>query len=212
MDWTRIEILCWAVPLAIALVAFAAVCIGYSVSRIMHTFGSRRLSGFIMLAVAFVAMLYGGSKAGAVSIRFMTGLRDNGSYGTNDTTIVFNWVKDNVVYVPNYASVFFRYCPVAADESVDGNWSTLGMATVSDFTATFILANNVTNYIYEVIYDYVPPAPTHTNGVWKYEINGQSVKTNHNAMTYVPVRAREIGDDKILTPLMKDERREQESE
>lgn len=204
IDWQWVEHMCWAAASTVALVVVFAICTVYIISRLMRTFGRTLLAGVFAIAFLCIGWLYGGSKTG-VTVRYMTGLRDNGTYGTNDTTMVFKWVKDGIVYVPDYAAVFFRYCPTDADHDEDGGWNTLGMATVGDYTATFETPDNVTNYIYEVVYDYVPPTPVQTNGVWKYETSGGVVRTNGESFVHSPVGSRVTGDGNPITPIMQGE-------
>ena len=204
IDWRALEFMFWAFSLSVALAAFAAVCLGWSVRHIMRMCNSSKGTRCVLLALIPLALLHGGSKLG-VTVRYMTGLRDNGTYGTNDTTMVFKWVKDGIVYVPDYAAVFFRYCPADADHDEDGSWNTLGMATVGDYTATFETPDNVTNYIYEVVYDYIPPTPVQTNGVWKYETSGGVVRTNSENFVHSPVGSRVTGDGNPITPVMQGE-------
>ena len=143
---------CLAVLGAIVLGALIAASTGF-VARLRALFGASKMQGLLVAALVCGAIMYGGSK----SIRWDTGLRDNGTVITNDTVQV-RWTYTGI---PGASSVFIdvRQC------GTDGEWQNLGETVASALEWSGALAN-ATNYDYWVYSTYVPPVPVHTNGVW----------------------------------------------
>ena len=113
------------------------------------------IGGSWLVAAAFVvgAVFYGGSK----SFSFDVGLRDNGSWASNDTVHVA-WTYTGI---PSASSLYVAY----RESGTASDWADLGETVVSALSWEVTLAN-ATNYDYLVYTTYVPPSPVHTNGVW----------------------------------------------
>ena len=128
---------------------------GNALSKLRNLFGESKIQGVIASVAIIGAVMYGGSKG--VSVRWDTGLRDNGTLITNDTVAV-RWTYSGI---PSASSVFIDY----REAGSTNEWDSLGETVASALEWTGILAN-ATNYEYWVYSTYIPPVPVHTNGVW----------------------------------------------
>ena len=127
-----------------------------SITRaIKRWIGLDKLGKVICAACIVGAVMYGGSKG--VSIRWDTGLRDNGSEVTN-STVRIRWIYQGV---PAASSVFIDYRLAGSTNE----WANLGEGVASALGWDGTL-EDATNYEYWVYSTYVPPVPVHTNGVW----------------------------------------------
>lgn len=145
-----------AVVMIAGVVVLAAITIGTflyamrDVPREITTFIGPWFVGFLLVVGV---VWYGGSK----SITFDAGLRDNGSWASNDTVHVA-WTYTGI---PSASSLYVAY----RESGTTNEWADLGETVVSALSWEGTLAN-ATNYDYLVYTTYVPPSPVHTNGVW----------------------------------------------
>jgi hypothetical protein len=189
----------WQLSIAILIALIMLITMGIGLSSIFKHNPLGRAVLFTVFAVMATAIY--GKKVVSSAFYFESGLKDNGSYTTNDT-VVIKWLKDGKVPIPDNTTVYFDY---RKNNSTNANeWIALGYASVADYQATFTLLN-ATNYNFSIYYDYIPPAPVNTNGVWKYETNGGVRNTQGEEHTIAPVGSRIEGDAKPITPLMQGE-------
>ena len=142
--------------LAVCLFALAVARVVPGVTQAIKRFLGIDAFGRILCVVCIVcAVMYGGSKG--VSVRWDTGLHDNGTLITNDTVQV-RWTYSGI---PGASSVFIDY----REAGSTNKWLNLGETVASALAWDGTLAN-ATNYEYWVYTTYVPPGPVHTNGVW----------------------------------------------
>lgn len=156
------------------------------------------------LTMFFVAVLtiYAAIKPETARITFENGLKDDGSYVTNDIVHI-EWVKSGIPYVPDMADVYIDYRPIEYRQSDEGGdrWTLLGQTTVGAYEFNTTLAN-ATNYDYNVWYHYKPET-VHTNGVWEYRTT-RARKQTPDTLEAIPLRATTKGDGRaIATPSAK---------
>lgn len=135
-------------------IVYAAWLSKFTLAEALRKFSKRLIEGAVVLAVAVLAVMYGGSKS---TFRFDTGLTNNGSYATNDT-VYAAWTYSGI---PPESAVFIDY----RLSGTTNEWENLAETTAAAGSWTGTLAN-ATNYDYYVYSVYVPPIPAHTNGVW----------------------------------------------
>ena len=188
---------------AAVMIAGVAVLAAITIGTFLYAMRGvpRRITGFFGSWFAGLLMVvcvvwYGGSK----SITFDTGLRNNGSYASNDTVHVA-WTYTGI---PSASSLYIAY----RESDTTNEWADLGETVVSALSWDGTLAN-ATNYDYYVYTTYVPPAPVHTNGVWVGPV--YETKKRQGADNFVVVGGviREHGKD-IAPPNAK--RKEDEDE
>ena len=161
MDWYALyqAVLTYVCVLAlivgVAALFFAKVCA--PVWEQVRKFASLGVIEMTLCLAFIVGMVMYGSTKHAVSVRWDTGLADNGSLITNNTVTV-RWTYSGI---PAASSVFIDY----REAGSTNEWRNLGetLASALEFTGTLA---NATNYEYFVYSTYVPPVPVHTNGVW----------------------------------------------
>ena len=139
-------------------------------------FGMCGLAGFL---VAF-CVWYGGGK----SITFDTGLRDNGSWASNNTVHV-SWTY---IGIPSASSVYIAY----RETNTTNAWEDLG-ETVASALVWEATVQNATNYDYLVYSTYVPPSPVHTNGVWQGPVYETKKRVGANSFVVIGAEVREHG-------------------
>lgn len=193
----RLNDVAWMAGATVLLSMFAAVCAFTALRYIARKAKGREGSAAVFALFAIVATIYGGGK-----FYFESGMRDNGSYATNDTVVV-RWQKDGTLPIPNSSTVYIDYRLHSSTNAEDWVW--LGSATIGDSEATFALAD-ATNYVYSIYYDYVPPTPVQTNGVWRYETSGGRAPQRTDELFVSPVGARATGDGEPITPKMTGEK------
>ncbi len=157
----------------------------YFAARLTHRAAKKivaGLGGSLFVSVAFVvgAVFYGGSK----SIRWDTGLRDNGTEITNDTVRV-RWTYQGI---PGASSVFVDY----REAGSTNEWLNLGETIASEQEWIGTLAN-ATNYDYWIYSTYVPPVPVHTNGVWLGQVYETKERRGANAFLLLNGKVQEHG-------------------
>ena len=156
---------------------------------------------FAMSAVVILT-IYAGTKVEKPRFAFESGLKDDGSYVTNDIVHI-EWVKSGIAYDPDMADVYIDYRPIEyrqSDEEGD-RWTLLGQTTVGAYEFNTTLAN-ATNYDYNVWYHYKPET-VHTNGVWEYRTT-RARKQTPDTLKAIPLRATTKGDGRaIATPSAK---------
>lgn len=150
---------------------------------------------------------YAGTKPPTSRVTFENGLKNDGSYVTNDTVHI-EWVKTGIPVIPDSADVYIDYRPIAERASdadlanTNDVWQLLGKTTVGAYEFNATLAN-ATNYDYNVWYYYVPSENVHTNGVWAYRTM-PARKQVPDIIKAVPLRATTKGDGRtIATPAAK---------
>ena len=176
--------------MAIGLSALAAIG-AFFAARLFkgvagHLIGG--LGGSSLVALAFVAgvVYYGGGKS---SFSFDMGLRDNGSYATNDTVHVA-WTY---VGIPSASSVYIAY----RETGTTNAWDDLG-ETVASALSWDATVQNATNYDYLVYSTYVPPAPVHTNGVWQGPVYETKRRVRSSEFIVIGAEVRKHG--KAIAP------------
>ena len=142
----------------------------------------RRFFGLHSLAamLAVVCVWYGGGK----SFSFDTGLRDNGSYATNDTVHVA-WTYTGI---PSASTIYIAY----RESGTTNRWDDLG-ETVASALSWDAAVQNATNYDYLVYSTYVPPSPVHTNGVWQGPVYETKERRGANSFIIIGAEVREHG-------------------
>ena len=143
--------------------------------------GLQALASLLVVACIF----YGGSK----SITFDTGLRDNGSYATNDTVHIA-WTY---IGIPSASSVYIAY----RETNTTNAWEDLG-ETVASALVWEATVQNATNYDYLVYSTYVPPSPVHTNGVWQGPVYETKKRVGANSFIVIGAEVRQHG--KAIAP------------
>lgn len=138
------------------------------------------------LCLAFIVgmVMYGSTKHAPVSVKWDTGLADNGSLITNDTVTV-RWTYSGI---PAESSVFIDY----REAGSTNGWRNLGETPASALVFTQTLAN-ATNYDYWVYSTYVPPVPVHTNGVWVGQAYETRARAGAHAFLILNGKIREHG-------------------
>lgn len=153
-EWTAIfretVLFCGLFSLVALCAACAAGLVRGAVLKIVTAFGGSWFLAFLFVAGA---VWHGGSK----SFSFDVGLRNNGSWASNDTVHVA-WTYTGI---PSASSLYVAY----RESGTTNDWADLGETVVSALVWEGTLAN-ATNYDYYVYTTYVPPSPVHTNGVW----------------------------------------------
>ena len=170
-------------------------------ARLTHRAAKRLVVGlggslFVSAALVVGAVFYGGSK----SIRWDTGLTDNGTLITND----FVHVAWNYSGIPSAATLYIDY----RLSGTTNEWESLAETSVAALVWECTLAN-ATNYDYWVYTVYVPPVPTHTNGVWVGQAYETKARVKAKAFLVINGVVKEHGRA-IAPPSAK--RKEQENE
>ena len=154
-----------------------------------------------------ILTIYAGTKPSSTRITFESGLKDDGSFVTNDTVHI-EWVKSGTPYVPDSAKVYIDFRPIAERNgdaelgNTDDVWRLLGETTAGAYEFNTTLPN-ATNYDYNVWYYYVTSESVHTNGVWMYKTM-PSRKQTPDTMKAIPLRAVTKGDCRVIaTPSAK---------
>lgn len=145
-----------AVVMVAGVVVLAAITIGtflYAMRDVPRKITTFIGSWFVGLLLVVGVVWYGGSK----SMTFDAGLRDNGSWVSNNTVHVA-WTYTGI---PSASTLYIAY----RESGTTNKWADLGETVVSALVWEGTLAN-ATNYDYLVYTTYVPPSPVHTNGVW----------------------------------------------
>ena len=161
----------------------------------------RKVSLWFMSFIAFVMILYGGSKGiRNLDITWDTGLSDDYTYitnaiapcaqypegvelETNDLRVLMvKWTK--AVYVPDFSTVTFYGLPRSNPEA---EMTALFTCSVTNLCYPVLMPDQVTNFVYFMENSYIPDAPTRTNGVYHIEaakINSdEDAETNNNVFT-----------------------------
>lgn len=181
------------VSLIACLAALAAIALGYvlyalgdCLARLRKLFGSSKVQGVVATIAIVGAVMYGGSKS---TFRWDDGLRDAGSYTTNDLVVV-RW---QYVGIPSSSSVFIDY----RESGTTNEWQNLAETVAFALEWTGTLAN-ATNYDFWVYSTYVPPTPVHTNGVWV----GQTYETKSRvgAKAFLILNGKIIEHGRTIAP------------
>ena len=144
--------------------------------------GLQALTSLLVVACIF----YGGGKS---SFSFDTGLRNNGSYATNDTVHIA-WTY---IGIPSASSIYIAY----RESGTTNVWNDLG-ETVASALVWEATVQNATNYDYLVYSTYVPPAPVHTNGVWQGPVYETKKRVGANSFIVIGAEVRQHG--KAIAP------------
>lgn len=141
---------------------------------------------FVAAAVAF-----GGAKPVNGYFRFLTGLRNSGSY-VDGRDVHIKWTKTGEDYIPDDADVYVDARPHG--DTDNDHWQLVAQGKAGDGSLNFSMS---TDDVYDFnIWYFFRPSPVTTNGVWKYE----TIKSPSGHGKIVPVRATVTGDGKQLTP------------
>ena len=180
-----------AVAFMLAFFAVSAICWASPiVRRFVGRYRRLDFAGKIVIG-AFVAVMYvhGSTKAARSVFRFDTGLRDNGSYSTNDL-VHAAWTWSGGVIPSDKLHV--DYQQKGTEQA--GTWYHLGETTVGSGFLDMTL-ENATNYNFFVYSEYVPDTPVHTNGV--YVLQAAKSKDGKKVLT---VKAFVIDNGEITAP------------
>lgn len=156
---------------------------------------------FILYSIGFI--LYGGSKGFHVTwdetlengawVDEETGLTHNATYVSN-TVVHITWVaKYGDVQLADPVYVYAR----ELSSTNDADWVQISDdgLTVGDLSFT-LEGNNLTNYMYYVHTEYVPPSPVVTNGV--YHLSGfDAPQTNR----FISLKVQIIADGETIAPI-----------
>ncbi len=134
------------------------------------------------------------------TLRFDTGLSDNGSVATNDYPVIRWTYEAPLAY--NTAHIEYRNKTGSNRE-----WAEAGSVPVTDGVWTGFISDCTNREIF-VWSDYIPPAPIHTNGVYAIRniTRPMSDLSSTNAPAYTPPRYLSIrtpikkGDEQISPP------------
>ena len=170
---------------------------GNALSKLRNLFGESKIQGVIASVAIIGAVMYGGSKG--VSVRWDTGLRDNGTLITNDTVSVA-WTYTGI---PGESSLFIDY----REAGSTNEWENLAETVASALSWSGTLAN-ATNYDYWVYTIYIPPVPVHTNGVWV----GQAYETKSRvgAKSFLILNGKVLEHGHTIAPPAAKRKEEQE--
>ena len=127
--------------------------LAYCWKQLRRIFSLGSIQGtFVSIIIVFLT-LYGGSKS---LFKFEKGLKDDGSYSTNDTVYI-SWIKSGeVADIPNDSTLYVEK-RLSAD--IEGEFVPFHTNTVGAYELTLNVAD-ATNYDYNVWYEYIePPAP-----------------------------------------------------
>ena len=187
------------IPVVYPLVGLAACLLALAAVALAPYLKAFRRFWFVVATV--IATVYGG---GNWHCSFENGVRDSGSYCTNDL-IHASWT-----YQPAYAAYTFKWAyrdmtltnevGVIVDE-----WHSLPDALVSDGSAEATVTN-ATNMEIVCYAQYVPPPHVVTNGVYHMEgVSRTMATTNSQTPDYVTWGTRvEVilpnGEIKVITP------------
>lgn len=181
--------------MCIFLSLWAGIYLVKGVMLAVRKFKSKSKTNNILSLIAIALMtLYAGSKPLVYHFSFAAGLRDDGSYCTNDLVHV-EWIKSGVPYVPNSATVYVDYRLIGSTNE----WLELGEAKVTDYRKDFTVLN-ATGYVYNVWW-YDDSEDVHTNGVWAYTLmNSKSGNPNKtDRLDAIPIKAEVVGDGTIIS-------------
>ena len=136
----------------VAVVVFCAAPVWKAVRRWM-SLGAVNMTVVAVIVSGFIH--YGATKS---SFQWDTGLRDNGSYTTNDTVRIA-WTYQGI---PAESTV---YIDCRRNDMTGNPWENLAETTAAaqQWVGTLADAEQYDFWIYST---YVPPVPVHTNGVW----------------------------------------------
>ena len=181
IEISQFLVMCACIGVLSAIVSFYALrAFGVASKKILAAFGP-------IMAVILVSccVYYGGGK----TIRWDTGLHDNGSVITNDS-VEIRWTYSGI---PSSSSVY-------VDNRLSGTtneWENLGVVTAADgYYMTMV--PNATNYDYWVYSTYVPPVPVHTNGVWVNQ--AYETKERRGAAAFLIINGRIDSHGKAIAP------------
>ena len=127
--------------------------LAYCWKQLRRIFSLGSIQGtFVSIIIVFLT-LYGGSKS---LFKFEKGLKDDGSYSTNDTVYI-SWIKSGeVADIPNDSTL---YVEKRLSTDTEGKFVPFHTNTVGAYELTLNVAD-ATNYDYNVWYEYIePPAP-----------------------------------------------------
>lgn len=163
-----------------ALVIIGLLCLSWHLRGVSDALRKFFAAQSLAVLFFFVCVWYGGGK----SFSFDTGLRDNGSYATNDMVHVA-WTYTGI---PSASSLYIAY----RESGTTNKWADLGETVVSALVWDGTLAN-ATNYDYLVYSTYVPPSPVHTNGVWQGPAYETKERRGANSFIIIGAVVREHG-------------------
>ena len=127
--------------------------LAYCWKQLRRIFSLGSIQGtFVSIIIVFLT-LYGGSKS---LFKFEKGLKDDGSYSTNDTVYI-SWIKSGEVSdIPNDSAL---YVEKRLSTDIEGEFVPFYTNTVGAYELTLTVAD-ATNYDYNVWYEYIePPEP-----------------------------------------------------
>lgn len=124
--------------------------LAYCWKQLRRIFSLGSIQGtFVSIIIVFLT-LYGGSKS---LFKFEKGLKDDGSYSTNDTVYI-SWVKSGeVADIPNDSAL---YVEKRLSTDTEGEFIPFHTNTVGAYELTLTVAD-ATNYDYNVWYEYIEP-------------------------------------------------------
>ena len=123
--------------------------LAYCWKQLRRIFSLGSIQGTFVSIIVIFLTLYGGSKS---LFKFEKGLKDDGSYSTNDTVYV-SWIKSGEVYdIPNDSTL---YVEKRLSTDTEGEFVPFHTNTVGAYELTLNVLN-ATNYDYNIWYAYTP--------------------------------------------------------
>ena len=154
--------------------------LAYCWKQLRRIFSLGSIQGtFVSIIIVFLT-LYGGSKS---LFKFEKGLKDDGSYSTNDTVYI-SWVKSGeIANIPNDSAL---YVEKRLSTDTEGEFVPFHTNTVGAYELTLTVAD-ATNYDYNVWYEYIAP-PTPIGDWFLYYAKNTQRKEN-----IIPWHAKVVG-------------------
>ena len=154
--------------------------LAYCWKQLRRIFSLGSIQGtFVSIIIVFLT-LYGGSKS---LFKFEKGLKDDGSYSTNDTVYI-SWVKSGeIANIPNDSAL---YVEKRLSTDTEGEFVPFHTNTVGAYELTLTVAD-ATNYDYNVWYEYIAP-PTPIGDWFSYYAKNTQRKEN-----IIPWHAKVVG-------------------
>lgn len=140
-----------------------------------------------LIGIFVCGMIYCG--ATKPTIRWDTGLYDDGSEITNNT-VAIRWRYSGI---PSASTIYIDYRPNGSTNEWHGLGESVASALAWNGTVT-----DATNYDYYVYSTYIPPVPVHTNGVWV----GQAYETKARvgAKAFLVIGGRITDNGNVIAP------------
>ena len=178
---------------AIALLILAAIAFGLCLALALSRASRSRLDTIgVFLIGAVLGALYADKPTPipSATLRWDTGLADNGSVATND--LVF--IRGTYDQLMATDALHIDYRPKSSTDPFD--WMRGYDGVVSALSAGFtVLIPDATNMVIYIWSEYIPPSPIHTNGEYRATYVGSVTNSPPDAPRYVTPRTPIKGKD-----------------